>query len=69
MNKLRISLTESGGDIKGAIQIDGDGAFVIEALAEVIKSYASKTGVAEHEILTDVWSFIWSESHGSKSST
>ena len=40
MNKLRISLTEKDGEIKGKIEADGDSLFVFECLLEIIETLA-----------------------------
>ena len=53
-NAIRISLTEKDGETKGSISIQADGPFFVEAMAEVVKQYAAKTGVSEQEICTDI---------------
>ena len=53
MNKLRISLTEKRGEIKGSIQCDGDGVFRLECLALVIDNFAKAAGVQAEELCRD----------------
>lgn len=53
MNKLRISLTEKNGEIKGSIQCDGDGVFRLECLALVIDNFAKSAGVPVEELCRD----------------
>jgi len=53
INKLRITLTEKQGDIKGSIQVDGDGVFRLECLAEIIEHFAKAAKVSPEEICRD----------------
>ena len=54
MNKMRISLTEKNGEIRGKIECSGDGLFMIEALAQVVESLAQYYGVPPVELLNDL---------------
>ena len=54
MNKLRISLTEKNGEIRGTIQSEGDGVFRFEALALVIEKLAADCRVTPQELLIDL---------------
>ena len=44
MNKLRISLTEKDGEVKGKIEADGDSLFVFECLLEIIETRRPRKG-------------------------
>ena len=54
MNKIRISLTEQHGEIRGTIQSEGDGVFRFEALALVIEKLAADCRVPPDELLNDL---------------
>ena len=54
MNKLRISLVEKNGEIRGTIQSEGDGVFRFEALALVIEKLAGDWKVTPQELLSDL---------------
>ena len=53
MNKMRISLTEKNGEVRGTIQSDGDGVFRLECLAAVIDNLAKSAGVPPEELCRD----------------
>ena len=54
MNKMRISLTEKNGEIRGKIECSGDGLFILEAVAQIIESLAKDYGVPPVELLNDL---------------
>lgn len=54
MNKMRISLTEKNGEIKGVIECSCDGLFMLEALAEIVDVLAGDYGVHPHTLLNDL---------------
>jgi hypothetical protein len=54
MNKMRISLTEKNGEIRGKIEFSGDGLFMLESLAQVIESLAKNRGIPPRELLNDL---------------
>ena len=58
MNKLRISLVEKNGEIRGTIQSEGDGVFRFEALALVIEKLAADLKVQPTELLNDLRRYI-----------
>jgi len=58
MNKLRISLVEKNGEIRGTIQSEGDGVFRFEALALVIEKLAADCYVTTDELLNDLQRYI-----------
>ena len=60
VNKLRISLTEKHADIKGSIQVDGDGVFRLECLALIVEHFAKAAKVSPEEICNDA---IWTLKH------
>lgn len=53
--KLRISLTEQNGEIKGQIETPPHPEFVLEALALVVEIIAQKWEVPVNKLLEDVW--------------
>ena len=55
MNKLRVSLTEKNGEIKGKIEADGDSLFVFECLLEVIETLARARGLNAHDLVRDLY--------------
>ncbi len=55
MNKLRISLTENDGEIKGKIEADGDSLFVFECLLEIIETLAKARKLDARELVRDLY--------------
>lgn len=55
MNKLRISLTEKDGEIKGKIEADGDSLFVFECLLEIIETLAKGRKLDARELVRDLY--------------
>ena len=55
MNKLRISLTEKDGEIKGKIEADGDSLFVFECLLEIIETLAKARKLDARELVRDLY--------------
>lgn len=53
-NKMRISLTEKDGEIRGKIECSGDGLFMIEALAEIVEVLAADYSVHPCTLLNDL---------------
>jgi len=45
VNKLRVSLVEKAGVIRGKIETDSDALFVLECLAVIVGEIAMKSGV------------------------
>lgn len=54
MNKMRISLTEKNGEIRGKIECSGEGLFMLEALAEIVDVLAGDYGIHPHTLLNDL---------------
>ena len=53
--KLRISLTEKHGEMKGVIDLPRDDpAFVLEALHEIISRFAANSNVSVLDVLNDI---------------
>ena len=52
--KLRISLSEKDGEIRGKIECEGDGVFTLESLALIVETLAARSGVAPSELLEDL---------------
>lgn len=58
MNKLRVSLVEKAGVIRGKIETDSDALFVLECLAVIVGEIAMKSGVPELEVAADLHGLI-----------
>ena len=53
MSKMRVSLAEKSGEIKGTIQCDGDGVFLLECVAAILEKLAASVGVPPEELCRD----------------
>ena len=49
MNKMRVSLTQRGDEIRGTIELCADGVFVLEGLALVIEQFARQHNVSQRK--------------------
>jgi hypothetical protein len=58
MNRMRISLSQRGEEIRGTVELPGDGTFVLEGLALVIETLARKVGVPVDEVVRDLYSVV-----------
>lgn len=56
MSKLRISLSEQRGHIKGTVELPGDPAFVLDALGIVIDRVAQQFSVTPGDVVRDLYS-------------
>ena len=56
--KLRVSLTQQRDEIKGTIELPGDPAFVLEALALVVEQTAQQFEVSPDQVVRDLYSLV-----------
>lgn len=55
MSKIRISLSDKDGELKGQIETPGDPAFVLEAMTLVVETISQKWEVPINQVLEDIW--------------
>lgn len=58
MNRLRISLSEKNGEMKGKVESECDAAFMLEALSQIITLMAARFGVSEDALIHDVYALM-----------
>lgn len=58
MNKMRVSLTQRGDEIRGTIELCSDGVFVLEGLAMVVGEFARQHNVSPQEAARDLYSVV-----------
>lgn len=58
MNKMRVSLTQRGDEIRGTIELCKDGVFVLEGLAMVVEQFARQHNVPPEEAARDLYSIV-----------
>ena len=56
MNKMRISITEKNGELRGIIASEGDAVFVLECLLLIVNEISKKSGIPNNEIIQDLYS-------------
>ena len=64
MPKMRISLSEDRGDIKGVIALPSDGSFVLEGLLMVLGAFSRARGMKTTEVLQDLFTMACKEERG-----
>lgn len=52
--KLRISLSEKNGEIRGKVECEGDNWFMMESLALIVETLSERSGVPSKEVLEDL---------------
>lgn len=52
--KLRISLTQKQDELRGKIECQGDGAFMLECIALAVSTLSKDYGVTPLEMLEDL---------------
>lgn len=57
-NRFRATFTQRGEFIQGSVTSEGDGAFVLECLSEIVTSLSKKTGIGPDEIVRDLYTLI-----------
>ena len=57
-NKMRVSLSQKDGEIKGIVESHGDGLFMLECLALIVETLAKKVGVPPEEVARDLHSVV-----------
>ena len=58
MNKMRVSLTQRGDEIRGTIELCKEGVFVLEGLAMVVEQFARQHNVPPAEVVQDLYSIV-----------
>ena len=58
MNKLRVSLVEKAGVIRGKIETDSDALFVLECLAVIVEQVSRRSGIDSLEVASDLHAYI-----------
>lgn len=58
MNRMRISFTEQRGEIKGKVDIEGDGTFALEGLAQVVHTLATRHELSVDEVMQDLYAIV-----------
>jgi len=54
VNKMRVSLTQRGDEIRGTVELCTDGVFVLEGLAMVVEQFARQHNVPPAEVVQDL---------------
>jgi hypothetical protein len=57
-NKMRVSLIEKNGELRGTIESHGDALFMLECLALIVESLAKKAGLSKEEVARDLLSVV-----------
>jgi hypothetical protein len=55
MNKIRITLTEEGDDIKGTINVEATTGFTLDALAATVEALADHYKVSVDDVMQDIY--------------
>ncbi len=55
MSKMRISLTDKGGEIHGKVEIEGNYGFTREALLTTLESVAKSYQMDTLDLITDLY--------------
>lgn len=55
---VEIGYDEDNEEIVGQVSTEGDGPFIMECLALVVREYAAKTGVPPLEVVQDLYSVV-----------
>lgn len=58
MNRMRVSLSQRGDEIRGTVELPGDPAFVLEGLALVVERFAQQSGVTAGGVVRDLYSIV-----------
>jgi len=58
VNKLRVSLVEKAGVIRGTIETDSDALFIMECLSMIVEQVSRRSGVAPLEVASDLHAYI-----------
>ncbi len=55
MQKMRISLSDKGGDIHGKVEVEGNYAFTKEALLIVMEAVARPFGMSAKDLIIELY--------------
>jgi hypothetical protein len=56
--KMRVSLSEEAGEIKGIVSSTGTPLFILECLALIVETLAKDSGLPPDEVVRDLYSIV-----------
>lgn len=57
-NRMRATFSERAGEIRGTINVEGDGLFMLECVGLLVENLAAKVGTTPDDVVRDLYSLI-----------
>lgn len=53
-NSLKVNIRGAADCLDGRVELSGEGGFILEAIGEIVRAFATKSGVPFNEICDDL---------------